>query len=210
MNGVIKNLPELRLLVENLLRSHDPVKLNLYYHSLRVATLCRNFARFTQQPDDMVDRLEAAGLLHDLGLALRVDSDLINSKVGNLSPEQWNRIQEHPRISADLAATIWGDPDINEWIRYHHCRGNAATGDRGYPTPECYQLESMSVGLQILICFDIFDSTLTNRCGGGVKDAQAIAIEIENMAKLGKIGLSVARKVRFFVEKGLHTPTYSG
>ena len=177
--GTIKSLLELRTLVEELLRSHDPVSLNLYHHSMRVSALCKEFARFTQQPDEFVQKLEVAGLLHDLGLALRVDADLINTRIGGLSPTQWQRIQEHPRLSANLATVLWGDADVSEWIFYHHCRGERCDlpgGDRGYPSPECYQLSSMTVGMQILACFDMFDSSLTNRCGGGSRDALAIAL----------------------------------
>jgi HD-GYP domain-containing protein (c-di-GMP phosphodiesterase class II) len=78
---------------------------------------------FTQQ---RVERIELAGLLHDVGKIGISDSVL--TKPGPLDDEEWKQMRTHPQIGARLL----GRPevaDLRGWIVAHHERPDG----RGYP-----------------------------------------------------------------------------
>jgi len=182
-----------------MLELHDRAH-NLLTHSFRVAHLCRVFAEYKQLGPDMADKLEVAGILHDLGLVY-VDAEIINSKL-ELTADQWLKIEEHPRIGYELALELWGDPEIAHWILHHHCIKGPRT--KGYPANDCNLLQTMPVGLQVLICAERFDRGYTN----GGKDARVMAAEIEHLAARRAIGTGTAYAFRRFIELGLHKPLY--
>ena len=76
--------------------------------------------------EDRVDRIHAAGVLHDLG-KLGI-ADAILYKPGPLDNGEWKEIMRHPEIGARILEHA-GLSDIAGWVRAHHERLDG----RGYP-----------------------------------------------------------------------------
>ena len=75
---------------------------------------------------ELVERVQLAGVLHDIGKIGVADS--IVNKPGPLTPEEWAEMQKHPEFGARMLerAELW---DIAEWVMAHHERPDG----RGYP-----------------------------------------------------------------------------
>jgi HD-GYP domain-containing protein (c-di-GMP phosphodiesterase class II) len=95
-------------------------------HCRAVGTFARNTAMALGLPPDRVERIHAAGVLHDLGkLAI---ADAVLHKPEALDEDEWNEVMRHPEIGARILE-IAGARDIAEWVRAHHERIDG----RGYP-----------------------------------------------------------------------------
>ena len=204
MQPIIGSIHALKRLVAIELLVSDRHHQNLLKHCSRVSLLCRSFAEQVQLPQDSVDNLEVAGLLHDISMK-NLGFDCLNSKL-ELSSEQWAKIQQHPTDSAELALHLWGNRDIAHWIQHHHCSGNSL--QRGYPIEYCSTLDKMPVELQILICSDHADSGLTGRWKES-KDSRVVATEIENLGRKRVVSAQIAHNFAMFIRKGLHSQFYA-
>ncbi len=95
-------------------------------HSRTVGAYARHTAAALGLSPDRVERIHAAGVLHDLG-KLGI-ADAILHKPGKLDDAEWNEIQRHPEIGARILEHA-GLRDIAGWVRAHHERVDG----RGYP-----------------------------------------------------------------------------
>jgi diguanylate cyclase (GGDEF)-like protein/putative nucleotidyltransferase with HDIG domain len=95
-------------------------------HSTTVARLAEQTARRLDWPAARVERVHAAGALHDIG-KLGI-ADAILHKPGALDDDEWREIRRHPEIGARILEHA-NLPDIAAWIRAHHERVDG----RGYP-----------------------------------------------------------------------------
>lgn len=203
MQPLITSVADLKRLVSIELLVSDRHHQNLLKHCSRVSLLCRSFAEQVGLSQESANKLEVTGLLHDYSMK-SLGFDCLNSKL-ELSSEQWEKIQQHPTDSAELALHLTGDRDICHWIQHHHCSGNSL--QRGYPIDYCSMLEAMPTELQILICSDHADSGLSGRWKGQ-KDSKAVSIEIENLGRKRVVSLDVAHNFAKYLRKGLHEPLY--
>src|SRR5581483_2481590 len=116
---------------------------------------------------DRVDRIYAAGVLHDLG-KLGI-ADAILHKPGKLDDAEWKEIQRHPEIGARILEHA-GLEDIAGWVRAHHERVDG----RGYPkglAGEWVPLEA-----RILAVADAYEAMVADRpYRAGIAPADACA-----------------------------------
>jgi diguanylate cyclase (GGDEF)-like protein len=104
-------------------------------HSETVGVLAEQTARRLGWPSDRVERLRAAGVLHDIG-KLGI-ADAILHKPAALDDDEWREIRRHPEIGA-LILEHANLPDIAGWVRAHHERldgGGYPDGLRGTQIP---------------------------------------------------------------------------
>jgi diguanylate cyclase (GGDEF)-like protein len=95
-------------------------------HSQTVGRYAEAIARALDLPESRVERIRAAGVLHDLG-KLGV-ADAVLKKPGKLTPEEWVEMRRHPELGARIlhhANLI----DISAWVLAHHERIDGG----GYP-----------------------------------------------------------------------------
>jgi diguanylate cyclase (GGDEF)-like protein/putative nucleotidyltransferase with HDIG domain len=95
-------------------------------HSQTVGRYAEGIARTLGLPDAQVERIRAAGVLHDIGKLGVADSVL--KKPGPLNDEEWAEMRRHPELGARILdhANL---RDISGWVLAHHERADG----RGYP-----------------------------------------------------------------------------
>jgi HD-GYP domain-containing protein (c-di-GMP phosphodiesterase class II) len=103
---------------------------------------------------DRIERLHAAGVLHDLG-KLGVP-DAILHKPSTLDPAEWREIQRHPEVGARILEHA-GLADIAAWVRAHHERMDG----RGYPA----ELQAAEIPLEarVLAVADAYEAMVADR-----------------------------------------------
>jgi putative nucleotidyltransferase with HDIG domain len=95
-------------------------------HSQVVARYAELTARELQLPEDVVEDVRLAGLLHDVGKSGVPDA--IVSKPAALEEAEWTAMRGHPQLGATLLDDA-GLDDVREWILCHHERPDG----KGYP-----------------------------------------------------------------------------
>lgn len=96
-------------------------------HSNRVAEYARKIAERLGKPDEEVNNIYVAGLLHDVG-KIGIPDNIIN-KPGKLTDEEYAVIKSHPSIGAKILSNISAIQDIATGAHWHHERYDG----RGYP-----------------------------------------------------------------------------
>ncbi|HEY5318470.1 MAG TPA: HD domain-containing phosphohydrolase [Solirubrobacteraceae bacterium] len=96
-------------------------------HSAAVARFARDLARATGMNERDCELAHTAGLLHDIGrFAL---SDRVSERGRTLSEEDWEAIQRHPALGADMLRDLGVYGPVADIVLSHHERVDA----RGYP-----------------------------------------------------------------------------
>jgi diguanylate cyclase (GGDEF)-like protein/putative nucleotidyltransferase with HDIG domain len=95
-------------------------------HSQTVGRYCALVARELEFEEPRVDRLQVAGILHDIGKIGLPDSIL--SKQGPLSEAERGQVARHPEIGAEILRSE-KFADIRGWVVAHHERPDG----KGYP-----------------------------------------------------------------------------
>jgi diguanylate cyclase (GGDEF)-like protein len=95
-------------------------------HSHTVGQLAEQTGRHLGWPAERIERLHAAGVLHDIG-KLGIP-DAILQKPGALDEDEWQEMRRHPEIGARILEHA-NLGDIADWVRAHHERIDG----RGYP-----------------------------------------------------------------------------
>jgi HD-GYP domain-containing protein (c-di-GMP phosphodiesterase class II) len=123
-------------------------------HSRTVGQLCRMTAMALELSEERVERIHAAGVLHDLG-KLGI-SDAILQKRGPLGEAEWREMRRHPEVGARILEHA-GMYDIAAWIRAHHERPDG----RGYPRG--IRGESIPLEARILAVADAYEAMIADR-----------------------------------------------
>jgi len=97
------------------------------YHSEGVGRLARYLGELFNLPEQTCDKLELAGLLHDLG-NLRVPDSILNT-TKRLTDTEFLIMQQHSYDTYDIIKDIKGFEDISIWASKHHERSDGS----GYP-----------------------------------------------------------------------------
>jgi HD-GYP domain-containing protein (c-di-GMP phosphodiesterase class II) len=147
--------PELRLAAAMLLaETLDLRDAGTAEHSRTVGQFARDTAAALGLAAAHVDRLQAAGVLHDLG-KLGI-ADAILHKAGALTDAEWKEMTRHPEIGARILAHA-GLRDIAAWVLAHHERLDG----RGYP----FGLAADEIPLEarILAVADAYEAMISDR-----------------------------------------------
>ena len=96
-------------------------------HSLRVSAYAECIARKLCLPQNKIDLIKSAALLHDIG-KIGIDKKILN-KDGNLEKDELDIIKRHPEIGASIISDLSFLSNISEIIRHHHERNDGS----GYP-----------------------------------------------------------------------------
>ena len=136
-------------------------------HSHGVARLSRLLAQHMGLTAAQCDKIEIAGLLHDLG-KLRVPDEILE-KPGALSAQERQIIHTHSFETFQILRSILGFEEVALWAAYHH----EEPGGSGYP----FHIDGDTLPLEarILRVADIFQAMVQNRpYRTGLTGAQAL------------------------------------
>jgi HD-GYP domain-containing protein (c-di-GMP phosphodiesterase class II) len=124
-------------------------------HSHGVASLARHIGDLCGLPEHSLNKLELAGLLHDIG-KLRVPDEILE-KPGRLDEEEFTLMERHSFDTLNVLGRIDGLEDIALWASQHHedLRGT------GYPFKN--SAETLSLEARILKVADVFQALAQNR-----------------------------------------------
>ena len=125
-------------------------------HIRRVQTCAIRLARELGIRDDtLIQAVEAAALLHDIG-KIGVPEHILN-KPGKLTPAEFERMKLHASIGADLVSTIHFRELVVPIVRHHHENWDGT----GYP--DGLSGTNIPVGARILSVVDCYDALTSDR-----------------------------------------------
>ena len=124
-------------------------------HLQRVRTYAIEIAKALQLPNEEIEALRAAALLHDIG-KLAVPEQIIN-KPGRLTREEFEKMKVHPIVGAEILERVAFPYPVAPIVRSHHERWDGS----GYP--EGLTGEEIPVGARILAAVDCLDALASHR-----------------------------------------------
>ena len=162
-------------------------------HSIGVSNLSLFLAQRFELSEEMCEKIEIAGLLHDLG-KLRVDDAILN-KPGPLNADERLKMNRHGFDSNIILRHIKGFEEIAHLASLHHETLDA----QGYP----YSLEASAIPFEarIIATADIFQALVQDRPyreGLSANDAYKILFD---MFEAGKLDGSIIQKLKENVDE---------
>lgn len=125
-------------------------------HSKRVAKLSVSIARGLGLPEEEVQAIYVASILHDVGKIVTDRSILVKSSA--LTRAETRELKRHPKRSYDILSEIrFPYPDVALLAKHHHewVNGN------GYP--DAKRKNQIPIGARIIAVADAFDAMMSDR-----------------------------------------------
>lgn len=156
-------------------------------HSLGVAKLARLLGELDGLDADTCDKLEIAGLMHDLG-KLQVPDDILD-KPGPLSDTEQSVMHRHSFETYQILRRIPGLEDVAAWAAYHHETLDGA----GYP----YNLSGQGLPrpARLIAVADVFQAMAQNRPYRASVPPLQILDLLRDKAREGKLDASAVELV---------------
>ena len=125
------------------------------HHASRVESYAVALARYINLPENKIENVRMAALLHDIG-KIGI-SDLVLKKTSALTEEEYEQIKQHPTIGADIIQSVHFLKDVSAIIRHHHERYDG----KGYP--DHLVGDAISNESSILALADVYDAITSTR-----------------------------------------------
>ena len=164
-------------------------------HSESVQRYSVRIARQLNLGHEEVANIERAGALHDIG-KIGIPDTIIN-KPGRLTPEEFEKIKEHPAIGEQMILPI---PFLNSArgiIRHHHERFDG----RGYP--DGIKGKEIELGARIMAVADTFDAMTSDRSYRKALSVEKARAEL-NRCRNTQFDLTVVEAFEQVIEKEEH------
>lgn len=124
-------------------------------HASRVQEYAVKLARGMGLPEKKVQDIQTAAILHDIG-KIGIDDSILKKPL-KLSQEEYEFIQMHPVIGAEILKDVDFLKDIANIIKHHHERYDG----KGYP--DRLKGEEISIEASILAVADVYDAMTSDR-----------------------------------------------
>ncbi|MEA4988998.1 MAG: transporter substrate-binding domain-containing protein [Anaerovorax sp.] len=124
-------------------------------HSKRVSDLCRRLANALNFPDQQLEEVKTAGLLHDIG-KIAINEDILNS-LNILSEEEYLEMKRHSEVGYRILSAINDMGEIADYVLYHHERWDG----KGYPTG--LRGEEIPLQSRMISIADTYDAITSDR-----------------------------------------------
>ncbi|MHB1485624.1 MAG: HD-GYP domain-containing protein [Saccharofermentanales bacterium] len=161
-------------------------------HSTRVETYAVELARYIKLPDNKVETVRMAAILHDIG---KVGiSDKVLNKPSKLTDEEYDQIKKHSEIGADIIQNVHFLKDVSIIIRHHHERFDG----KGYPDHQ--KGDEICTESIILSLADVYDAITSKRSYRDAFPFQTAVDEIDRCLgtqfdpKIGKAFVELMKK----------------
>ena len=140
------------------------------HHSRRVSDYVVAMAHVLDMPEEQVDCVRRAGMVHDIGKV--VIPDRILQKKGKLTDEEMRLVRTHPVLGASIVGRMPGMEDLVAAVLYHHERWDGS----GYPDGLCEQ--EIPTESRMILVADAYDAMTTMRPYGEVLTSQEAIAEL--------------------------------
>jgi putative nucleotidyltransferase with HDIG domain len=124
-------------------------------HAQRVAQLTVAIARRLGMRGRILERIEYAALLMDIGKA-NVPQAILNKR-DPLTSKEWNMVRSHPAMGAEMVAAVPFLADLERYILHHHEYWDGS----GYP--EGLREEDIPLPSRILAVASDYDAMISER-----------------------------------------------
>ena len=155
-SAILKDLKELFYKtiksIASALDSKDPYT---HGHSLRVTLYSLILAKEIGLDDKLLEEIETAGLLHDIG-KIAIPQNIL-CKPGKLTDEEFAVMKLHPSNSEKLILSIKKLAGISNWLKAHNERWDG----RGYP--DGLKGEEIPLSSRIVAIADTYDAMTSTR-----------------------------------------------
>lgn len=137
-------------------------------HSERVAEMAAITAQEIGLPQEDIEIIKLAGLVHDIG-KIGISGTVLN-KEGKLTDEEYAEMKKHCQIGEHILTPVMDDAKLMRIVRNHHERYDG----KGYP--DGIAGNEIPVGAAILSVCDTFDAMTSERSyRAPIKTEEAIA-----------------------------------
>jgi diguanylate cyclase (GGDEF)-like protein/putative nucleotidyltransferase with HDIG domain len=126
-----------------------------YGHSKKVSDYAVAVGEAMGLPQDRIDIVRAAGLLHDIG-KVGIPDSILNKK-GTLNDEEWGLIKDHPKLGVEILRHVIDLVNCLPVILHHHERFDGT----GYPSG--LKGDNIPLEARILAVADAFDAITSPR-----------------------------------------------
>lgn len=153
---ILKDLSELFYkTIKSIASALDAKDKYTHGHSMRVTLYSLALAKALKLHDELLEEIETAGLLHDIGKIAIPEKILL--KQGKLTDEEYEVIKSHPELGERLVNGIEKLKLISNWLKSHHERYDGA----GYP--EGLKGEEIPISSRIIAIADTYDAMTSDR-----------------------------------------------
>jgi HD-GYP domain-containing protein (c-di-GMP phosphodiesterase class II) len=126
-------------------------------HSMRVAAVSKAIAIDFGLSEDLIEEVENAALLHDVG-KIHAEFAPLLQKEGKLTPEEWEIMKTHSVKSAELVGLFTRfEGHVQDSVRHHHERWDGLGYAAGIAA------EAIPLGARIIMIADTIDAMTTDR-----------------------------------------------
>ena len=143
-------------------------------HSLRVTLYSLILAKELGLDDAMLEEIETAGLLHDIG-KVGIPQKIL-CKPGKLTDEEFEIMKSHPEQGEQIVKKIKKLAIISNWLKAHHERWDG----RGYP--QGLKGEEIPMSARIIMLADTYDAMTSTRSYRQALSHETAIAEIERCA----------------------------
>ena len=147
--------------------------LDTHEHAATVGRYAREIGRQLGYPQEGLENLMLAGILHDVG-KVGIPSAIV-MKTGPLTSEEWAEMRKHPQIGASMLGGV-NLPQIAEWVHDHHERPDGLGYPRGLDGDE------VPIEARILAVADAYEAMTHDRVYRPAIGAAAARNELEQGA----------------------------
>lgn len=193
------NLVESVALLAAMVEMRDPYTAG---HQHRVSEIAVAIARNMQLPEERIEGIQLAGVLHDVG-KIRVPAEIL-SKPARLSATEFNLVKEHSQYGYDLLKTVDYPWPIAQIVQQHHERMDGS----GYP--QGLKSDQILLEARIIAVADVVESMMTHRPYRPALGIDAALKEIQDHRGLLFDPAVVDACIKLFREQGFELQGWSG
>ena len=157
-NEQISNYEETVLAFVDMIEQRDAYTAG---HTVRVARYSRMIAERLGFDNSLINKIEKAAILHDIGKIATPDTILL--KPGKLNALEYKLIQNHVTAGYKMLSKVQMYAELAEIIKFHHEHYDGT----GYPFG--YKGDEIPMEAHVLIVADAFDAMTSNRIYKGRK-----------------------------------------
>lgn len=124
-------------------------------HASRVQDYAVRLAEAVKLPEDKIQNIRNAAILHDIG-KIGIDDNILKKPSG-LTTEEYAQIKRHPIIGAEIIRDVDFLKDVAAIVRHHHERYDG----KGYP--DGLKDGDIPIEASILAIADVYDAMTSSR-----------------------------------------------